>query len=296
MIRAPIAAVVVLAVAGCAEPKPRESAASPPIFLSAVPNAFFEPEPGIRLRYRQAGVGEPVLLLHGLAGSLEAIMPLADSLGPDYRIIALDQRGHGQSSVPPADSAYGRAMGEDVIRLLDHLEIARVHLVGHPMGAVVSAYVAARHPDRVATASLIAAPFFEDSATAARALAPVVAELEAGGGFRAFLKRFAPELPDTLAAAVSTEMVATSDRTMLSGILRRFPDLSVGREGVSTARTPAVIVVGSIDTLRVEDRALAGWWPEARLVEVAGADHVNILWHPATLAAIRERINSPRRR
>lgn len=237
-----------------------------------------------------------MLFLHGLAATLEAVAPLADSLGADYRIIALDQRGHGRSTVPLDADAYGREMGEDVVRLLDHLGIARVHLVGHSMGAVVSAYVAARHPDRVASAALIAPPFFADSAAAAIALAPVVAELEAGGGFRAFLERFAPEMPDSIAAGVSAEIVSANNRTMLTGVMRAFPELSVGREGISTARAPAVIIVGSVDTLRVEDRALASWWPGVRFVEVEGADHVSVFSHPATLGAVRGRINSPRRR
>jgi hypothetical protein len=51
-------------------------------------------------------------------------------------------------------------------------------------------------------------------------------------------------------------------------------------------------VVGTLDTLRVEVRALAAWWPSARFTEVEGADHVSVFGHPATLAAVRERVGA----
>lgn len=278
-------------VACAGSEKQNEGAAAPPALASA-PDEFFVADSGVRLRFRQAGAGEPIVLLHGFAASLEALTPLGDSLSADHRVIALDLRGHGRSAVPSDPEAYGREMGEDVVRLLDHLGIARTHLVGHSMGAVVSAYVATRHPDRVATATLIAPPFFEDSSEAAATLAPIVAELDSGGGFLAFIDRFIPEIPDSVAPGMSAEMVSTHDRAMLVGVMRTFPELGVGRAGVAAASVPALIVVGTLDTLRVEDRALAGWWPSARFIEVEGADHVSVFGHPATLAAVRERVNA----
>jgi pimeloyl-ACP methyl ester carboxylesterase len=280
----------------CADSEQREQAAAPAAALDSAPDENFESDSGVRLRFRQAGTGKPVVLLHGFASSLDAFGPFADSLASVNRVIALDQRGHGRSAVPTDADAYGHEMGEDVVRLLDHLGIDRAHLVGHSMGAVVSAYVATRHPERVATVSLIAPPFFADSATAAATLAPVVAELESGGGFRAFIDRFIPEMPDSVAVGMSREMVSSYDRAMLIGVMRTFPELGVGRAGASAATVPATIIVGTVDTLRVEDRALASWWPGARFVEVQGADHVDVIGDPATLAAVRDRIGSSQRR
>ncbi|HEU4828039.1 MAG TPA: alpha/beta fold hydrolase [Gemmatimonadales bacterium] len=296
MERVPIAILACLVLTACADPKPDAPAATAPFSLAAAADETFESEPGIRLRYRQVGNGDPVVLLHGFTASLEAVAPLADSLALDHRVIALDQRGHGQSTVPSDTNAFGPEMAEDVVRLLDHLGVSRADLVGHSMGAVVSANVAARHPDRVASVSLIAPPFFADSVTAATELAPVVAELEGGGGFLAFFDRFAPEMPDSIRSVASAEMVSANDRAMLVGVMRTFPELSIGREGVSGVPVPATIVVGSIDTLRVEVRALAASWPGARYLEVEGADHVDVFWHPATLAAVRDQIDSPAER
>ena len=103
-------------------------------------------------------------------------------------------------------------------------------------------------------------------------------------------------MPDSVAVGMSREMVSSYDRAMLIGVMRTFPELGVGRAGASTATVPATIIVGTVDTLRVEDRALASWWPGARFVEVQGADHVNVIEDPATLAAVRDRIGSSQRR
>jgi pimeloyl-ACP methyl ester carboxylesterase len=92
---------------------------------------------GVTIRYVVQGTGEPVVLVHGLEGSLDnwvkrGILP---DLGRNYQVIALDLRGHGKSGKPHDPKAYGREMALDIVRLLDHLGIARAHIVGFPSAA-----------------------------------------------------------------------------------------------------------------------------------------------------------------
>src|ERR1051325_9135021 len=96
---------------------------------------FFDSN-SVKIRYVVEGKGEPVVLIHGFTASIEAnwgtaIKPLSES----YQVIALDCRGHGKSDKPTDPKMYGREMGEDVIRLMDHLHIAKAHVVGYSMGA-----------------------------------------------------------------------------------------------------------------------------------------------------------------
>jgi pimeloyl-ACP methyl ester carboxylesterase len=203
----------------------------------------------------------------------------------------LDQRGHGESSKLSDPARYGREMGMDVVRLLDHLRAPRAHLVGHSMGGVVAAYVAARHPDRVATAALIAPPADVDSATTARVMAPVIAGLEQGSGFRAFFRHFAPGMPDSAAGAFGAQMLAANDLASLVAVFRAFGGLQVGQAGAAAARVPALVAIGTRDEVLVTNaRALAAWWPQARLLEIAGADHVSVLRRPELLAAVRAQL------
>ena len=145
--------------------------------LATAPDRFFSVGEH-RFRYRDIGRGDAIVMLHGRGGRLESWNWLADSLALNYRVIAIDQRGHGQSTKPTHPGSYGRAMASDVIALLDHLRITRANLVGFSLGAVVTANVAAAYRNRVTTVTLIAGPFYDDSATTAQATAAYVAEMK----------------------------------------------------------------------------------------------------------------------
>jgi pimeloyl-ACP methyl ester carboxylesterase len=258
--------------------------------LATAPDQFFTTG-DVRLRYREIGRGEPVVLLHGVGASLTLWRGVADSLAAGYRVIVLDQRGHGESSKFADPTRFGREMGTDVVRLLDHLRVPRAHLVGHSMGGVVAAYVAVHHADRVATASLLAPPADADSATTARVMAPVIAGLEQGGGFRAFFRHFAPGMPDSAAGAFGARTLAANDLASLVAVFRAFGGLQVGQAGAATARVPALVAIGTGDEVLVTNaRNLAAWWPQARFLEIAGADHVSVLRRPELLAAVRAQL------
>jgi len=99
----------------------------------------------VRLSYLRGGeAGDPVILLHGLAGSAEEMAPTAAALIGRHRVIALDQRGHGHSTRRPADLSR-QAYVDDVVALIDK----PVTLVGQSMGAHTALLVAADHPDLV---------------------------------------------------------------------------------------------------------------------------------------------------
>jgi len=110
---------------------------------------------GVKIRYIVEGKGEPVVLVHGITSSIEQnwaklIKPLSES----YEVIALDCRGHGKSDKPTDPKMYGQEMGEDVIRLMDHLHITKAHLVGYSMGAYISFGLMLIHPDRILTVTI----------------------------------------------------------------------------------------------------------------------------------------------
>ncbi len=106
---------------------------------------------GVNLRYILEGHGPPVVLIHGL--TLDAELQWADTgvlkaLSKDYRVIAMDCRGHGKSDKPHEPAAYGIEMVEDVCRLLDHLKIKRAHVVGYSLGGSIALKFLVSHPER----------------------------------------------------------------------------------------------------------------------------------------------------
>ncbi|WP_457813238.1 alpha/beta fold hydrolase [Sinorhizobium meliloti] len=111
---------------------------------------------GLEIAYFDEGdpSGDPILLIHGFASSANVnwvfpgwLKTLGDA---GYRVIALDNRGHGQSSKPHDPSLYHPPqMAGDAAALLVHLGIGEAHVMGYSMGARISAFLALQHPDRV---------------------------------------------------------------------------------------------------------------------------------------------------
>lgn len=245
---------------------------------------------GARLRYREAGAGEAVVLLHGYGGQLEDLAPTADRLLLTNRVIALDARGFGQSSKSPDVANYGVKMADDVIGVLDALKIPKAHIVGHSMGALIAASAVARHPQRFQTATLIAGPFYPDVAAARRDLAPWLADLEGGRGMSAFLRWLFPTVPQETAQAMSAGMLQANDQPSLIAVMRSMPALAESAARVSAM--PALVVVGSNDPLMSNNRAFVARSSGIKLLEVAGADHVSVGASRETMAAMLDLVRS----
>ncbi len=105
---------------------------------------------GPRIHYREAGDGPPVVLLHG--GIIDAATvswpPVIDRLAPDYRVLAPDLLGYGESDLPPGPYSIPRHAGV-VADVLDELGLGPVTLVGLSMGGGVAIQVALDRPDLV---------------------------------------------------------------------------------------------------------------------------------------------------
>lgn len=94
--------------------------------------------------------GVPLVLLHGLGNEAHLWDDFVPSVASHYRVLALDQRGHGDSDWDPEARYDAESMTEDLEAVLDALEIDRFVLVGFSMGGRVSMTFAGRHPERLA--------------------------------------------------------------------------------------------------------------------------------------------------
>lgn len=266
---------------------PRPAAAIPvaSVHLASAADQFVNVD-AFRIRYREIGHGQPVVLLHGRSASLETWRALADSLALEYHVVALDFRGAGQSTKSAQSSDYGPKMANDVIGVMDHLHIARAHLVGHSLGALIAAYVAAHYPERVATVSLLAGAFFPDSASFFTARTEAYLQALESGDLRAYYRSRGES--DSVAAALSARFLRTNVLPSLAASTRAATGLVLPPEFVSRNTVPTLVAVGTRDDNLEVDRQFVRRWPRARLLEVQGADHGAIIERAETLHAIRE--------
>ncbi|GBQ11561.1 acetoin dehydrogenase dihydrolipoyllysine-residue acetyltransferase subunit [Swaminathania salitolerans] len=149
----------------------------------------------LRLRIRESNppadpetpTGAPVLLIHGFAGALENWTLVENALAATDRVIAFDLPGHGESSKSVGDGSIDH-LAAVTAALLAERGIDHVHVVGHSLGGAIAIALAAHHPARVASLTLIApvglgetinAAFIEGILTAdrRRTLEPVLAML-----------------------------------------------------------------------------------------------------------------------
>lgn len=95
------------------------------------------------------GEGPPLVLLHGLSGSSRELLPTADALTDAFRVLLVDQRGHGLSTRRP-ENLSREAFVDDVVTVMEELSYGRhCVLVGQSMGAHTAFLVAATRPDLV---------------------------------------------------------------------------------------------------------------------------------------------------
>jgi len=100
------------------------------------------------------GKGPAIVCIHGLTANHTSWASMVDALVPDYRLIAYDLRGRGESDKP--DKGYSLEIhGQDLSRLLDHFKLKKAILMGHSLGAHIALRFAVKHPARVSKLVLV---------------------------------------------------------------------------------------------------------------------------------------------
>jgi pimeloyl-ACP methyl ester carboxylesterase len=258
---------------------------------------------GVKIYYVTEGNGEPVVLIHGFMADhdmwgkgrfLNSVLEtkVMATLAKDYRVIALDCRGHGKSGKPSQTESYGPAMAEDVVRLLDHLKIPKAHLVGYSMGSLIAGRVAAMHPERVLSvtfgggAAIIpieakAQEAFAKGIEDGTALIPLVIGLSPADQ---------PKPTRQEAEAIVNKLLSAEARSGLAAALRSFENIIVTPEELKKCKAPVLYVHGANEYPHIKARVpvelkLLG---RGELKVVDGGDHLSTPGQPEFLAAVLE--------
>lgn len=247
---------------------------------------------GVKLYYVEEGNGEPVVLVHGFAVNLQLqwVRPgIFKDLARDYRVIALDNRGHGQSDKPHDPKKYGRELVEDVIRLLDHLEIKRAHVVGYSMGAFVTLKLVTTYPERILSATLGGAGRHVDGDE--RWLEELAKALENGRSFAPLFVRLTPVgRPKPLEVDLMVRSMvfgSFNDCKALCALVRSYPELLVAEDQLKLNKVPTLGLVGSLDPLKAGVDVLKGQMAGFTMAVIEGGDHMNAFLYPQFTRELR---------
>lgn len=99
----------------------------------------------IELNYKKLGEGQPLIILHGLFGSLDNWMTLAKKIAEDFEVYVVDARNHGQS--PHTDEFGYELMAQDLKDFIDQHNILNPFILGHSMGGKTAMLFALKNPD-----------------------------------------------------------------------------------------------------------------------------------------------------
>jgi pimeloyl-ACP methyl ester carboxylesterase len=223
----------------------------------------------VEIAFDDVGQGEPVLLIHGFASNGRVnwvdtgwVKTLLDG---GFRVITMDNRGHGESEKLYNPDLYSAAeMAEDARRLLDHLEVPRAHVMGYSMGARIAAFLTIAHPSRVGAAVF--------AGLASRMITGV------GGG---------PEIAKALEAASLLDVTDVEARTFRVFAEQTCGDLKalaacirssrakITAEMLATIKVPVLVVVGEKDDVAGEIGPLLAAIPGATGVTLPRRNHMN---------------------
>jgi pimeloyl-ACP methyl ester carboxylesterase len=242
---------------------------------------------GVQIAYDDIAPPGPaqrtILLLHGFASNRDEGWKRTgwhQALGRrGFRVIAMDQRGHGESvrSHDPAD--YGReTLAADAIALLDHLGVRRPEVFGYSMGTRTAMQMAIDAPERINNLML--------------------------GGVGG--KLFDPPQPNPHGETIVTAMTAEDPAAIKTDFLRSFRQFAdeqgedrqalaafsqaqvtpLSRDALGRLDMPVLVVAGAGDELAGDPEALARLFPHGRGVSLPGCDHFSAIPHAALKATV----------
>lgn len=234
----------------------------------------------VEIAYLDEGEGEPILLVHGFASTKDVnwVYPawVSELRKAGRRVIALDNRGHGESAkLYDADQYSIPAMAGDVVALMDHLDIESADIMGYSLGARMTAWLARHRPLRLRSAIL----------------GGIGIGLIRGGGPGENVVRAleAPSLDDVIDPVGRTFRAfaeqTRSDRAALAACLRGSRGL-MSEEEAGGIDVPVLIAVGTADEVAGSAAALGQVIRRAEVLDIPNRDHMRAVGDKAYKAGV----------
>ena len=248
------------------------------------------------------GKGKQILSVHGITANSRFWNCLASALSPHHRVIAMDLRGRGLSDKPPTGYSIGNHC-KDILALMNDQNLKRPVLMGHSLGAFISLVFAARYPKKIDRLILVDGGGKLSKAQMAKVFAGIKPSLDRLGqvfpSFKAYLSQMkqAPYLKpwNSYMETYFRYEVEKVKRGVRSRVHPKHIEEEAknlgkvdSREFYKKVKVPTLILratkgmLAEDDLLLPEDvvERMAREIPNARRVDVQGANHFSILFQP----------------
>jgi pimeloyl-ACP methyl ester carboxylesterase len=235
---------------------------------------------GVKIRYVDVGTGDPIVLAHGILGTIESnwvgtgVLPM---LATRFRVVALDLRGHGKSGKPHDRVQYGEEIALDILRLMDHLKIDRAHVIGYSLGGSVVGRLLGTHPGRFRSAVFGGStPGYEWSSKDDESGELSAQGYEQGDLRRLIINNAPPGEPPPSEDEIkrrSAQTLAGQDRLAIAQVRRSYGSLIISKEQAAQSKVPTLLIVGSDDPALADVRAYQKIRPSVEVVVIQGATH-----------------------
>ena len=222
----------------------------------------------VEIAYLDEGEGDPIVLVHGFASSKNVnwVYPtwVSDLRKDGRRVIALDNRGHGESEKLYDPAQYSiPIMASDTIALMDHLDIPRADIMGYSLGGRIAGWLGLKQPERLRSAILGGIG---------------IGMVKGGGpGESVAVALEAPSLDDVSDPLGRTFRAfadqTRSDRNALAACLRGSRRLMT-RDEAGAIAVPVLIAVGTADEVAGSADELGQIIPDSEVLDIPNRDHM----------------------
>ena len=223
----------------------------------------------VEIAYLDEGEGDPIILVHGFSSSKNVnwVYPtwVSELRKNGRRVIALDNRGHGESAKLYDAAQYSiPTMASDVLALMDHLGIPQADIMGYSMGGRMTAWLGLNEPQRLRSAIL-----------GGIGIGGLIEGTGPGENVAEALE--APSLDDVTDPVGRTFRAfadqTRSDRRALAACMRGTRTL-MKKEEVARIDVPVLIAVGTTDDIAGSAKALGDIIPGSEVLDIPNRDHM----------------------
>ena len=244
---------------------------------------------GIEICYDDLGAGSlPVIFIHGFPFNKSSWQPQLDTLQQQFRVIAYDNRGFGQSEAGD-ETLTITLMANDLIRLMESLEIEKAVICGLSMGGYIALNAVTRFPDRFAAVVLCDTQCVGDTPEGAKKRYETAENIQKGGkdkfaeGF--ITKLFARETMASNAALQHTvkEMITATSAPTLVAALGALAQRTETCTELKNVTTPSLIICGEEDSITppAQSESMHTNLSSSEYVTIPAAGHLSNLEQPA---------------